>query len=82
MERYEHFQDWNGGKMIPDKDGEWVKAEEALALESRVRELEAWQLAVASGVGFVNFAEGQSGYEVADPDTILNWIFTSHGDES
>ena len=41
-------------------------------LRARVAELEAWQLAIAEGTGFVNFAEGQSGYEVADPQTILN----------
>lgn len=34
-------------------------------------ELKAWQKAVADGTGYVNYAEGQGGYEVADPETIL-----------
>ena len=34
-------------------------------------ELAAWQLAVADGLGFVNRAEGQSGYDVAAPSVIL-----------
>ena len=46
-------------------------SERAAALESRVAELEAWQLTIAEGTGFINRAEGQSGYEVADPKTIL-----------
>lgn len=50
--------------------------ERALALEARVAELEAWQLAIAEGTGFINRAEGQSGYEVADPKTILDYIDT------
>ncbi len=36
-----------------------------------IKALEAWQLAVADGLGFVNRAEGQSGYEVAAPSVIL-----------
>lgn len=40
-------------------------------LEVRVAELEAWQLAIAEGTGFINRAEGQDGYKVADPKTIL-----------
>lgn len=45
---------------------------ENTALKQRITELEAWQLAIAEGTGFCNRAEGQSGYEVADPQTILD----------
>lgn len=56
--------------------GQAVKifVEQRKALRVRVAELEAWQLAIAEGTGFVNFAEGQSGYEVADPKTILDYL--------
>lgn len=60
------------------KRAEVAMAREAEALNSRdswrarCGELEAWQLAIAEGTGFINHAEGQAGYEVADPETILN----------
>jgi hypothetical protein len=44
------------------------------ALHSLVRRAEAaegWQLAVADGLGYVNRAEGQGGYEVAEPSVVL-----------
>lgn len=41
------------------------------ALLAEVERLRAWQVAVADGMGYLNHAEGQGGYEVADPDTIL-----------
>lgn len=41
------------------------------ALRARVAELEAWQVEVAEGVGYINRAEGQSGYEVAPAATIV-----------
>ena len=55
-------------------------AVQGLALEeerARVAELEAWQLAIAEGTGFINRSEGQDGYEVADPQTILDHLFKS-----
>lgn len=47
-----------------------VDAVDALCAE--VERLRAWQLAVAEGMGYVNRAEGQSGYEAAEPDVILS----------
>lgn len=32
MDRYEHFQDWSGGKMVPDDDGDWIKWEDHQAI--------------------------------------------------
>lgn len=59
----------------------WMKAERdehgdgcqcfVCALRDHVEALEAWQLAVADGMGYVNRAEGQGGYEVAAPSVIL-----------
>lgn len=40
----------------------------------RIAELEAWQLAVAEHLGFVNRPEGQAGYEVADAETVIGYI--------
>jgi hypothetical protein len=40
-------------------------------LRARVAELEAWQKEVASGLGYLNQPEGQSGYEVAAPSVII-----------
>ena len=42
--------------------------------ERRIAGLEAWQLAIAEGTQFINRAEGQDGYEVADPQTILKYF--------
>ncbi len=42
--------------------------------EARVRELESWQLSVADQLGYVNHPEGQSGYEVADAETVKKAI--------
>jgi hypothetical protein len=44
-------------------------ARKALA---RAEAAEGWQLAVADALGFVNRAEGQSGYEVAEPGVVLD----------
>ena len=44
------------------------------AVEETVRELRAWQLAVADGLGFANRAEGQSGYEVAKASVIVAYV--------
>ena len=45
-----------------------IERDEALA---QVKELRAWQLAVAEGAGYVNRAEGQGGYEVASAETLV-----------
>jgi hypothetical protein len=37
----------------------------------RLREVEAWRLAVADALGYVNRAEGQSGCEIAEPGVIV-----------
>jgi hypothetical protein len=42
------------------------------SLQQRIAELEAWRVAIAEGTGFINRAEEQSGYEIADPQTIIN----------
>ncbi len=48
------------------------KAEAALAGEHSAREAaERWQVEVAEGIGYLNRAEGQSGYEVAEPSVIV-----------
>ena len=44
------------------------------ASADRIAELEAWQLAVAEHLGFVNRPEGQAGYEVADAETVIGYI--------
>lgn len=41
------------------------------ALQAECAELRAWQEAVAEGTGYINRPEGQGGYAVADPDTIV-----------
>jgi hypothetical protein len=38
---------------------------------ARAERAEGWQLAVADALGYVNRAEGQSGYEVAEPSVVL-----------
>ena len=43
-------------------------------IRARVAELEAWQIAIAEGTAFINRAEGQDGYEVASPQTILSFF--------
>lgn len=40
-------------------------------LQAEVEELREWQLKVAEGTGYINRAEGQGGYEVAAPETII-----------
>ncbi len=40
-------------------------------LTAEVERLTAWQVAVADGLGYANHAEGQGGYEVADPETVI-----------
>lgn len=40
-------------------------------LKDEIEQLRAWQLAVAEGTGYINHAEGQDGYEVADAETIV-----------
>lgn len=62
-------------KLAPD--GGWEAAHErqrerAEKAEARVRELEAWQLAIAEPLGYVNRPEGQGGFRVADAATILD----------
>lgn len=47
---------------------------DATPLADRIKALEAWQLAVADGIGFVNRAEGQDGYEVAKPSVIVGYV--------
>ncbi len=42
-----------------------------LGWKEKIAELEAWQLEVADGTGFLNRPEGQSGYEVAPAATIV-----------
>jgi post-segregation antitoxin (ccd killing protein) len=47
--------------------------ERRLAAAEAARErAEAWQLAVADGLGYVNRPEGQGGYEVAEPSVIVD----------
>ena len=64
----------------PTLNGEWyarrVRATPLAAtpLAERIAALEAWQLAVADGLGFANRAEGQSGYEVARPAVIVAYV--------
>jgi hypothetical protein len=41
------------------------------ALLDEVERLKAWQVAVADGLGYLNSAEGQGGYEVAEPETVI-----------
>jgi hypothetical protein len=41
------------------------------ALLDEVERLTAWQVAVADGLGYLNHAEGQGGYEVAEPETVI-----------
>jgi hypothetical protein len=41
------------------------------ALLDEVERLKSWQVAVADGLGYLNSAEGQGGYEVAEPETII-----------
>jgi hypothetical protein len=41
------------------------------ALLNEVERLTAWQVAVADGLGYLNRAEGQGGYEVAEPETVI-----------
>lgn len=45
--------------------------EQRESAESRAADLDRWQREVAEGLGFLNQPEGQSGYEVADPATII-----------
>ena len=45
---------------------------EVNTLRARVAELEAWQKDVANGLGYLNQPEGQAGYEVAAPSTIIH----------
>lgn len=40
----------------------------------RLKELEAWQLAVAEPIGFANRPEGQAGYNVADAETVVVYV--------
>lgn len=51
--------------------GEQAAHDRALKAEARVRELEAWQLAIAEPLGYVNRADGRDGFEVADAATVL-----------
>jgi len=39
--------------------------------ERRAGEAERWQVEVAEGLGYLNRAEGQDGYEVAEPSVII-----------
>lgn len=41
------------------------------AARAEVEELRAWQRDIADGTGYINYAEGQGGYEVAPAETIL-----------
>jgi hypothetical protein len=43
----------------------------AQILEGSAKRLTDWQIAVAEGLGYLNRAEGQGGYEVADPETVI-----------
>ncbi len=45
--------------------------EQRESAESRAADLDRWQREVAEGLGFLNQPDGQSGYEVADPATII-----------
>lgn len=56
-----------------------ARAEKA---EAEVETLRAWQLRVADATGYVNRAEGQGGYEVADADTIVAAYVGRAGDAS
>jgi hypothetical protein len=47
------------------------REQEHLAACAEADELRAWQEAVADGLGFLNRAEGQRGYEVAEPSVII-----------
>lgn len=38
---------------------------------AEVEQLRAWQREVADGTGYINYAEGQGGYEVAPAETIV-----------
>ena len=40
-------------------------------LTAEVERLTAWQVAVADGLGYLNCGEGQGGYEIADPETVI-----------
>jgi hypothetical protein len=54
---------------VPNSYAELMERNNALAL--RVQEAERWQIEVADGIGYVNRAEGQGGYEVAEPRVII-----------
>jgi hypothetical protein len=48
-----------------------MEASDLRALLDEVERLTAWQVEVADGLGYLNRAEGQGGYEVADPETVI-----------
>lgn len=47
----------------------WIA--ESMHFRSRAEAAERWQHDVADGLGYCNHAEGQSGYEVAEPSAII-----------
>jgi post-segregation antitoxin (ccd killing protein) len=57
--------------------------ERRLAAAEAARErAEAWQLAVADGLGYVNRPEGQGGYEVAEPSVIVDAFRAAESESS
>lgn len=44
---------------------------EAGQLRKALSEAEQWRVDVAEGLGYINHAEGQAGYEIADPRVIV-----------
>lgn len=85
LERFEVTDD--GYRLQPTRAavGGLVHSHEVAALELAYAELQercakaererdearAWQLAVAEGTGYINYAEGQGGYEIAPAETIV-----------
>lgn len=49
-------------------------AQRAEKAEARVKDLEAWQREVAQAAGYIRFAEGQGGYEVAEADVLIQGL--------
>jgi hypothetical protein len=75
------------GEVFGPSDGE-VREQERMRAENKALRAERdalakWQLEVAEGMGYVNHAEGQDGYEVASAQTILDawqYVTREHAD--
>lgn len=78
--RTQHDAEW-------DKAAKWrveLSAERAAheATKKQLADVEAWQRAVASYLGFLNQPEGQDGYEVASADVVIAAVKTARADAS